>query len=440
MSKHHDSVTNTKMKDGLSKVAKDLHVKITSLPKLGAIGQDGTNHINCSATGKTWMGRLLGLHCTHDWSHPYFGDFKSLMGLMYYVSSKVQDERFKRIVIVKELSGLFQRHGRHPGVKNYDAMMGFAIWIKILQNKNLLKAVIENELPYDCYYEDTKTLMPLRTRHNGAERYLQILNRVVEALKKREKPDFSDMLDSLPAGSDDCPQEAIAHAEAMERIHGFTVDVLVGWDQLVARYWNAYDAALPKPKQKPQKQKKAKPEKKTPVLEGEQPARGETSVMAPVDELGYVTAGGDQTVYRVAEAMEDGKLVFGDERFVITDDGLKELRVKPMDDGKGIKVTLAEGDPTPSETINAVAELMLPDALAHASNDRSTETPDLVKIRTYEPSAKPKADDQPAEVISLHTASLTKDEAVAPILETPEEGHEHEGGCGNCGDCQCDRD
>jgi hypothetical protein len=124
---------------------------------------DGTDHINVYTKGKTHLGRALCNPSDCNIEHPYFGHFRTLEGLWFYMKTGFVDDEFR---LIKGLAAREKGKGmpsRHYGP--FSKMFKLGMLEKLQRNPELQKELMENELPLAHYYvKGDGTPIPL-SRH-----------------------------------------------------------------------------------------------------------------------------------------------------------------------------------------------------------------------------------------------------------------------------------
>lgn len=114
---------------------------------------DGVDHINIHSMGKAEIGRLLS-HFSHTpFTHPAYGPFYSMEGFYYYLRSGGID------VVAGHMRYLSGSRAKRKGTglkyianANFEQEIMAANYQKIIQHPEIMKLLIESELPFDNYY------------------------------------------------------------------------------------------------------------------------------------------------------------------------------------------------------------------------------------------------------------------------------------------------
>lgn len=114
---------------------------------------DGIDHINIYSKGRTELGKLLSNFAVSPFTYEPYGTFQSVEGFWYYYFTGCQYE------ILKTLSGYSaKKYGQSIQTERKDltnadkAIILGALKCKLIQNKNILKLLIESSLPLKHYY------------------------------------------------------------------------------------------------------------------------------------------------------------------------------------------------------------------------------------------------------------------------------------------------
>ena len=131
-------------------VGLDKEVKITP-------DTDGITHINIYSKGKTGLGKGLSHFAYTPFTHPYFGTFKCMEGLWFYLrngqhllSPEKQDGNYRTLsgFDVKKYGRDFERH-IYP---DFQEDILAANYQKIIQSSQLQCWITESTLPFTHYY------------------------------------------------------------------------------------------------------------------------------------------------------------------------------------------------------------------------------------------------------------------------------------------------
>ena len=133
---------------------------------------DGIDHINVYSRGATALGRALSNLSDCNIEHPYFGHFRTLEGLWFYMKTGFKDDSFR---IVKGMTARDQGK-RMPSdyYPLFSKMFKLGMLEKLERNPQLQRDLIENELPLAHYYVyHTKVI--IQDRHQWQLDYWALL-------------------------------------------------------------------------------------------------------------------------------------------------------------------------------------------------------------------------------------------------------------------------
>lgn len=112
--------------------------------------EDGVRHVNVYTRGATALGRGLSNFQDCNIEHPYFGHFRTLEGLWYFLKTGQNDEMFR------VLSGHdCRRRGKDMPAIHYplfNKMFKLGMVEKLDKNLTLQRDLVKNELPLVHYY------------------------------------------------------------------------------------------------------------------------------------------------------------------------------------------------------------------------------------------------------------------------------------------------
>lgn len=122
---------------------------------------DGITHINVYSRGVTTLGRGLSNLSECNIEHPYFGHFRTLEGLWFYMKTSFCEDQFRIIkgVAAREL-GKKIPSSIYP---LFNKMFKLGMLEKLDRNPQLQNQLLENELPLAHYYQygGGKKIIPL---------------------------------------------------------------------------------------------------------------------------------------------------------------------------------------------------------------------------------------------------------------------------------------
>ncbi|QTH80288.1 hypothetical protein PA10_00088 [Pseudomonas phage pPa_SNUABM_DT01] len=112
--------------------------------------EDGKTHINVYSRGATAFGRSLSNLADCNIEHPYFGHFRTLEGLWFWMKTGQKDDSFR---IIKGLAardlGKSMESSHYP---LFSKMFKLGMLEKLERSPQLQRELVENELPLAHYY------------------------------------------------------------------------------------------------------------------------------------------------------------------------------------------------------------------------------------------------------------------------------------------------
>lgn len=166
-------------------------------PAVNRLGNDGEDHINVYHHAETVVGRALAFTGDQIFSHNRYGKFRSVAGLMAYLSSESQPDIF-RTLPGSQVFAERHRHRNDAKIYNYRWVAADATWQKVKQNSNLAKALYDSDLPFDVYRTerlDGDERSTIRVRHSSEYEWLvPTLEEIRRALREAREPDFSQFI------------------------------------------------------------------------------------------------------------------------------------------------------------------------------------------------------------------------------------------------------
>lgn len=154
---------------------------------------DGIDHINIWGQAETDLGKLLAHGAKVSFKHSIFGRFSCLESFWHWVRSEEHDDRI-RTMTGKSLQDFVTLLTR-KNVVNFRAIIMDANYQKVKQYPEILQAMVESTLPFDCYYVYKREAdIPIRT--NFASWVIDGFEEIRKALKENREPDFSALRDN----------------------------------------------------------------------------------------------------------------------------------------------------------------------------------------------------------------------------------------------------
>jgi hypothetical protein len=113
--------------------------------------KDGVDHINIYSKGKTALGRNLSNFAAIGFSHPKYGEFASMEGFWYWLSTGGTEDKLRVLVgfQAKQLGKTLKK----VEVENFEGKVLEAIHYKLKQNRWLLDELTKSVLPLKHYYD-----------------------------------------------------------------------------------------------------------------------------------------------------------------------------------------------------------------------------------------------------------------------------------------------
>ena len=157
------------------------------LPNLETIGEDGKDHINIWEHGATDLGKGLSHDIALGFTHPVVGRFKSIVGFFNYIRSAEHDDRLRQLS--SKVANTHFKKLTPIKVPGFKALVMDANWLKVQQNPALKAALLESELPFDCWYT-YKRKDGVRQRPAIAFWIVPGFTEIRNALKENREPDW----------------------------------------------------------------------------------------------------------------------------------------------------------------------------------------------------------------------------------------------------------
>jgi len=167
--------------------------------------EDGKTHINVYSRGVTPLGRSLSNLSECNIEHPYFGHFRTLEGLWFYMKTGFKDDNFR---IIKGLAA------RDLGKKLpsefyplFSKMFKLGMLEKLEKNPGLQRDLLANDLPLAHYYVYGKKVI-VQDRHQWQLDYWMLLRSALKntgslaAIRAEIEDDIKYQLSNLDKASD----------------------------------------------------------------------------------------------------------------------------------------------------------------------------------------------------------------------------------------------
>lgn len=186
--------SNFAMRDKMERIRPSIHTRQNFVePYKNVMNwvEDGVDHINISAFGKTGLGQALSHASPVPFKHSIFGRFGSMESFWHYIQSEEQDDRIRNMSSynIKNFGAKLTRRM----VTNFRAIIMDSNYQRIMQNPKLMEAVKESSLPFDCYYTESNT--GLRKRLTYFHWLLSGFEEIRNAIKEGRPANFDNLKD-----------------------------------------------------------------------------------------------------------------------------------------------------------------------------------------------------------------------------------------------------
>ena len=205
--------------------------------------KEGEDHINILVTSNAFVGRALSLRNIYNFEHPILGSFSSLNNLWFFVTAKNPDDQIRSIENNRDLrTHVANNGGTHDRVPNFYAVMMHSAYLRILSMPAVMKAVIESDLPFDCYRKTD--ISPIRQRFKYSSWVIRGYEEIRSALKERREPDLLFLTDRAIAGDKKKTSKKTVNLYhgVLSNIIGETTTHLIDISGWIADRWERYDA------------------------------------------------------------------------------------------------------------------------------------------------------------------------------------------------------
>lgn len=140
--------------------------------------QDGITHINVYSRGNESLGRALSNISECNIEHPFYGHFRTLEGLWFFMKTGHQHDKFR---ILKGMAA--RQEGKDMESVHFplfNKMFKLGMLEKLERNPQLQKQLVENELPLAHYYVYGKKVIP-QTHHQWQLDYWMLLRTALKS-------------------------------------------------------------------------------------------------------------------------------------------------------------------------------------------------------------------------------------------------------------------
>ncbi len=177
--------------------------------------EENVHFINISLHSSLELGKMLSPdHFSYDkknpnklktFSHPIFGEFTSITNLRCYLNSFERNEYYRHCTPMQASTTAYKNKNDHiENVENANALLAYAIWIKVSSDQKVCELLRNSELPFDCFKlrtrvekiggEDVKVIT--RHRQKFSPFYVTVYDRIRSALLLKTEPSFEDLRDN----------------------------------------------------------------------------------------------------------------------------------------------------------------------------------------------------------------------------------------------------
>lgn len=156
--------------------------------------EDGKTHINIHHKAKEPLGRKLSHYYSAPFVHPYFGPFETIEGLWHYLKDGCRDDAFRNLNGHKAKQRFRKKDEQGQYLqKNIPQVADVMLWAnyaKIEQNPDILKELVASELPFEQYFLQPNSDIPVRPR--GSEWLVKVFEDLREHFRNGTKPEPLD--------------------------------------------------------------------------------------------------------------------------------------------------------------------------------------------------------------------------------------------------------
>lgn len=153
---------------------------------LNPSSNDGKTHINVHYNcGHEKLGRQLSAYHVAQFTHFYFGPFKCIEGLLWYVRTGAVDDVYRELT-GSQAKAYYREQVKNKKVKTYEveheeALIVSACRAKMDRHPAIAEMFVKSTLPFDMYYLHGPGQVPVRPK--DATPYLNALTILREAMQ-----------------------------------------------------------------------------------------------------------------------------------------------------------------------------------------------------------------------------------------------------------------
>lgn len=141
-----------KNNEDIKKLKEKIYFKSTDLIDINQwiLQIDGVDHINIYSKGETELGRKLSNFYLKSFTHPEYGDFKSIEGFYYWLKTGLIHDELRNLYgfKAKEIGRTFPIVHREHFIDS----ICYAIYCCLEQHPDIKKEIKESQLPFTHYY------------------------------------------------------------------------------------------------------------------------------------------------------------------------------------------------------------------------------------------------------------------------------------------------
>lgn len=153
--------------------------------------EDGKKHINIHHKGKDPLGRMLSHYYSAPFVHPFFGPFETIEGFWHYLKDGCRDDVFRNLNGHKSKQRFRKKNedGEYLNltIPRVAEVMLAANYAKIEQNPEILTALVQSTLPFEQYFLQDESNLPIRPR--GSEWLVKVFRDLRKHFQEGTKPE-----------------------------------------------------------------------------------------------------------------------------------------------------------------------------------------------------------------------------------------------------------